>query len=120
MDNRSLLERRPMKRSPQPRRIINLPDSVNRRLNMYALSATAAGVGVLASAHAAEGKIVYTPTHKIIGMGDRYKLDLNHDGITDFILKNDSWCDSGCLYYLGGVGTRSINGIAAGRLYLAL
>jgi hypothetical protein len=48
---------------------------------MYALSAAAAGVGMLALAQPAEGKIVYTPAHEnAVGV----KLDLNHDGIADF------------------------------------
>jgi hypothetical protein len=65
-----------MKRSS---RKAELTDSVQRRLNMYALAAGAAGVGMLAQP--AEAKIVYTPAHvPIIGIVD---VDLNHDGIVD-------------------------------------
>ena len=51
---------------------------------MYAISATAAGVSVLAMANSAQSKIVYTPTNVVLGAP--YKLDLNSDGITDFYL----------------------------------
>jgi hypothetical protein len=55
---------------------------------MYALAASAAGVGVLALAQPTEGKIIYTKAHKTIGLKDTLHLDLNHDGIADFDLKN--------------------------------
>jgi len=52
---------------------------------MYALAASAAGVGVLALAQPAEAKIVYTKTHKVLQqMGDSVNIDLNHDGVRDF------------------------------------
>jgi hypothetical protein len=51
---------------------------------MYGLAAGAAGVGLLVLAQPAEAKIVYTPTHKVIGLNGSYNLDLNHDGIADF------------------------------------
>jgi hypothetical protein len=108
-----------MKSSTRPRTTADLPQSITRQLNMYALAASAAGVGVLALPKPAEAKIVYTPTHQIIGLGDTYQLDLNHDGMPDFILTNGYFCDSGCFYNLGGFGAGSSNGIAAGRLYRA-
>jgi len=40
-----LLGRRIMKRSPRPRNAVKLSDSVHQRLSMYALAASAAGVG---------------------------------------------------------------------------
>jgi hypothetical protein len=77
-----------MKRSPRPRKITsNLSDSIHQRLNMYALAASAAGVGILALAQPAEAKIVYTPAHVKIGNFSVVHLDLNHDGINDFSLK---------------------------------
>jgi hypothetical protein len=51
---------------------------------MYALAATAGGVGVLAVTQAAEAKIVYTPAHVVIGRDHKVALDLNHDGKNDF------------------------------------
>jgi len=73
-----------MKPSLQPRKKVNLSDSVHRQLNMYALAASAAGVSLLALARPVEAKIVYTPAHVIIGKP--FPLDLNHDGIVDFYL----------------------------------
>lgn len=61
-----------------------LPYSIHQRLNMYALAATAAGVGMLAVPQAAEARIVYTPAHVAIGRNSKIALDLNHDGKTDF------------------------------------
>jgi hypothetical protein len=59
-------------------------ESLNHQLNMYALAASAAGVGMLALLQPAEAKIVYTPANKVIGLNGSYNLDLNHDGIPDF------------------------------------
>jgi hypothetical protein len=61
---------------------------------MYALAASAAGVGVLALAQCAEAKIVYTPLHKVIRPNHRYLIDLNHDGKPDFAIQNISHCDT--------------------------
>jgi hypothetical protein len=78
-----------MKPSSQPSRTPSiLSDSVHQRLNMYALAATAAGVGLLGLAQPAEARVVYTPTHKVIGKNAAYTLDLNNDGIGDFFIEN--------------------------------
>jgi len=71
-----------MKRSN--RRAHNFPESVQHSLNMYALAAGAAGVGLLALVQPANAKIVYTPTN--VKLQGPFPLDLNHDGITDFVL----------------------------------
>jgi hypothetical protein len=75
-----------MKPSLQPSRTPSkLSDSLRQQLNMYALAATAAGVGLLALAQLAEAKIIYTKTHHVIDDHNRYYyLDLNHDGKADF------------------------------------
>jgi len=57
---------------------------LDRRLTAYALAAGAAGVGMLALAQPAAGKIVYTKAHKVINPNSLVHLDLNHDGIADF------------------------------------
>jgi hypothetical protein len=83
-----------MKRSSPPTRTpAKLSESTHQRLNSYALAAGAAGVGVLALAQPAEAKIVYTPAHEIIGPDSKVKLDLNHDGKTDFLFFNSTNCD---------------------------
>jgi hypothetical protein len=75
-----------MKRTSGPRRIANLSGSVLRRLNSYALAASAAGVGVLALPPTADAKIIYTPAHAKVIINQPLALDLNHDGIIDFYL----------------------------------
>lgn len=76
-----------MKRSARPRRTARLSDSIHRQLNMYVLAATG-GVGALALAQQAEGKIIYTKADKVIGQQATFHLDVNHDGINDFDLKD--------------------------------
>ena len=46
------------------------------------------GVGVLALTQPVEAKIVYTPAHHVINANQTYGLDLNHDGTSDFELKD--------------------------------
>jgi hypothetical protein len=64
----------------------NLSEFLHKRLNSYALAASAAGVGILVLAPTAEAEIVYTHANVVIGHGGLhlYKLDLNHDGTIDF------------------------------------
>lgn len=52
-----------MKRSPRPRKLTDLPDSITWQLNMYALAASAAGVSLLSVAKPVDAEIVYTPSH---------------------------------------------------------
>jgi hypothetical protein len=84
-----------MKRSSLHRQVpAELPESLHQRLNSYALAASVAGVGMLALARSAEAKIVYTPAHRVINPHDSFKLDLNHDGVTDFNFKNYTYCNT--------------------------
>jgi hypothetical protein len=68
--------------SQLPRTPCRLPDSVHRQLNMYALAASAAGVGALALVQPAGARIIYTPANRVIGDGS--VLDLNHNHRVDF------------------------------------
>ncbi len=70
------------------RTAVNLPDSIHHQVNMYALAATAAGVGILALTQPLEAKIVYTKANQSIPPNTHYNLDLNNDGITDFTIYN--------------------------------
>jgi hypothetical protein len=72
----------------RPRIPCQLSESLHHRLNSYALAASAAGVGVLALAQPAEAKIVYTPANENLSTCDTVLLDLNHDGINDFLFQN--------------------------------
>ena len=76
-----------MKHTFQSREIADLSESVQHRLNQYTLLA---GVGMLAIANSAEAKIVYTPAHMKIPFGGSLQLDLNHDGINDFVLSQSA------------------------------
>jgi hypothetical protein len=66
------------------RKTANLPSSIHQQLNMYALAAGAAGVGMLALAQPVEARVVYTPTHKALPINRYFYLDLNHDHVSDF------------------------------------
>ena len=85
-----------MKERTLPRKAVVISESTQRRLGMYAASATAAGVGILALAQPTEAKIIYTPAHVKIGGGGvtEYDLDLNHDMVFDFALSVDSFAHS--------------------------
>src|SRR5271170_8244443 len=74
-----------MKRSSGPRKTANLSESIHQQLSMYALAASAAGVGMLAVAQPAAAKIVYTPANVTLTDG-ALPLDLDHNGIVDFYL----------------------------------
>jgi hypothetical protein len=72
----------------RPRKVANLSKSLSHKLNMYALAASAAGVGVLALVQPLEAEIVYTKAYRHIPPNTAVNLDLNHDGITDFSIAN--------------------------------
>ena len=76
-----------MKERILPRKPVVLSESTQRRLGMYALTASAASVGVLALVQSAEAKVVYTPvTGRVIMDSGAHCFDLNHDGLDDFCL----------------------------------
>ena len=64
------------------------PFVLEEHLNWYVLAATAAGVGVVGSSQGSEAKIIYTKAHRHIVPNNTIKLDLNHDGVADFRLKD--------------------------------
>jgi hypothetical protein len=92
-----------MRRSSRPRKTTSLSESFYQRLNMYALAASATGVGMLALAQPAEAKIVYTPAHKQIAPNNTVPVDLNHDGKIDFSIHNSFTCTSFCEYIVGAI-----------------
>ncbi|HXM21085.1 MAG TPA: hypothetical protein VN948_07470 [Terriglobales bacterium] len=105
-----------MERPSRPRTTADLPDSVHQQLSMYAVAATAAGVGLLALAPPAEAKIIYTSTHHVIPQNHHYNLDLNHDGVADFNLSNHYYCGTDfCVIWLyalpaAGNAVEGVNG----------
>jgi hypothetical protein len=82
-----------MIRSPRPRKPSALSRSTRQQLNSYALAASAAGVSVLALAQSSEAKVIYTETHQVTRARVPLSIDLNHDGIKDFVLRT--------IYYRG-------------------
>lgn len=100
--------------SPLSRKTPNLSESVRQQLKMYALAASAAGVGTLALSQPSEAKIVYTKTHRVIG--EHYRLDLNHDGTADFKLTNDYYPPQ---YYVSADQPGGSNGVAVNHSYRA-
>jgi hypothetical protein len=106
-----------MKRAPQPRKTISISNSRYRELNMYALAAGGAGVGVLALAQPAGAKVVYTPANiKIVQNGGLITFDLNHDGIPDFGLSNKfTSSSSNEVWALKAVQARQANEIREGQ-----
>jgi hypothetical protein len=70
-----------------PTRRARLSNSMHHQLRSYSVVASAAGVGLLALAQPSEAKIVYTKTHQVIGTNGVYPLDLNHDGVIDFLIQ---------------------------------
>jgi hypothetical protein len=74
--------------SRSPRAPSRLSDSVHHQLGQYALAASAAGVGMIALARPAEAKIVYTKIKHVIRANSKFNLDLNHDGVTDYVFRD--------------------------------
>jgi len=71
------------------RRRTKLSPELEKSMSAYATAALAAGVSLLAIAKSAEAKIVYTPADvKIPVNGGTVPLDLNHDGVVDFVFSN--------------------------------
>jgi len=71
------------------RNAVSLSSSLERGLKMYTLSACASGVGMLALAQPAEARIIYARAHHEITSGYPYALDLNQNGIRDFLLSKN-------------------------------
>jgi len=67
---------------------VRLNAKLEKRLFAYAAAGSAAGVGMLALAQPAEGRVIYTKAHQQIASGTTLHLDLNQDGVTDFNLRN--------------------------------
>lgn len=74
-------------RRPSPRTRVNLSDKLNRSLLWYAAAAGAAGVS-LQGAKPAEAEVVYTPANTPIQVNVPLPLDLNNDGVVDFVINN--------------------------------
>jgi hypothetical protein len=87
-----------------PRTAAKLSDSVHQQLSMYALAASAAAVGASALAAPAHARIIYTYANRSIYTHSTVRLDLNHDGVADFIFKDFRYTNS----FGSGTGRLSI------------
>jgi hypothetical protein len=65
-----------------------LAQPLAERLAAYALAAAAAGLGIMSGAESADAKIIFTPANIHFEKGAA--LDLNNDGITDFLINQSS------------------------------
>ncbi len=84
--------------------------SLDHSLNLYALAASAAGVGLLALAPPAAAKVIYTPAHVRLLNSSTY-LVLNPEGVPDFAIKNSYYVEQSYSQgYLGvnGVGSQML------------
>ncbi len=72
--------------STRSRATARLKRTLEKDLAAYIAAASAAGVGVLASAQPAEAKIIYTPAHVVLRNHFSNPLDLNNDGYKDFAI----------------------------------
>jgi hypothetical protein len=78
-----------------------------QHLNRFAIATIVVGIGLLAVAWPAEAQIVYTPTNITIGLNSSYNLDLNNDGVTDFIIST-SQSKGFCAPYLSHSVTNTL------------
>ena len=76
-------------KQPRPTAVIN--SKLNKNLTAYVAAAGAAGVALLASAPSAEAKVIYTQTHTRLSA---VTLDINHDGVFDFVIRDEGGCVS--------------------------
>jgi hypothetical protein len=98
------------------RKTSKISDSLNRQLNTYAQVACAAGVSVLALAGASEAEVVYTETYQVTHTGAPVYIDLNHDGVNDFLMRTNFYVGtSGTDVVLSAWGDRNAQNAVAGR-----
>ena len=107
-----------MPSAPRPSKSFKVSDSLNRQLNTYALVARAAGVSVLALGAVSEAEVVYTETHQVTRAHVPLYIDLNHDGINDFLLRTTYYV--GTSYIKAGMsasGNHKLSNLVAGRRF---
>jgi len=85
-----------MKKTLQPQRSVSPSSTFEHRLNLYAIAATSAGVGLFALTCPVEAKVIYTPTNVTVsGTHPVIPLDFNHDFIPDASLSIYAYCFNG-------------------------
>jgi hypothetical protein len=105
---------RPANTNPvRPRETARVNPRLDKNLVIY-MVAGAAGVGMLA-VPAAQAKVVYTPDNQEIPPNVGLSLDLNHDGIVDFVFSNFYSSTSSILNLSVGPVNRSNEIFSTGR-----
>jgi hypothetical protein len=66
---------------------VSLSNSLRRDLALYGLAAGATGASLFASAQPAAAQIVYTPAHSELDHDGVIRIDLNHDGEVDLVIR---------------------------------
>lgn len=74
-------------KSSRPRQMARVKPSLDKNLAAYMVAAGAAGVSML-GAQSAEAKIVFTPVYVDLSSHTSYLLDLNNDGVGDFLISH--------------------------------
>ncbi|MFZ0319657.1 MAG: hypothetical protein WAL56_11070 [Candidatus Sulfotelmatobacter sp.] len=64
-----------------------LSKALQSELSAYVIAAGAAGAGLLAAAQPAAAQIVYTPVHSELNHDGAIRIDLNHDGLADLVIR---------------------------------
>jgi hypothetical protein len=77
--------------SKQPRPTAAINSKLNKNLTAYVAAASAAGATMLALTSSAEAKVIYTQTHTRLSA---ITLDINHDGVFDFAIRDEGGCVS--------------------------
>lgn len=98
-----------MQRNPKSRRAVILPQPLRKKIDFYTLAAGAAGVGMLALAHPAEGEVVYTPANLQMNVPNTYQIDLNNDGKVDMQIHFSTTATSGGNFAAGGISLSRAN-----------
>ena len=82
------LPQSPKRTSGRNRLPVSLSHILDQKLLGYVAAASAAGVGLVALAKPSQAEVVYTPTNQLIKPFATLDLDLNNDGVTDFVIQN--------------------------------
>jgi len=78
----------PLRKSPEPRAAVRIQANLDRNLAAYVAAASAVAAGMLAVAQPAEGSVVYTKANVAFSNNQNCTLDLNNDGVADFVLRD--------------------------------
>jgi hypothetical protein len=70
--------------------------TLERKVTTYVKAATAAGIGLAIAPQVSEARIIYTPVDIKLYPNQHYSLDLNHDGITDFVIFDSRHINFAC------------------------